>query len=157
MTDANAVTETWISLSDPDYSATELSAIEVVLNRASQSEGHITKAFETSFAAYLGRRHAIAVSGGTIGMLLVLKAAGIGADDEVINSGYSWRQTAHAIAWTGATPVLAEIDYWSQTLSPEKAEAKLTDKTRAILATNVNGHPAAWDQLQTSPPLCVHL
>lgn len=149
MTDANAMTETWISLSDPDYSATELSAIEVVLNRASQSEGHITKAFETSFAAYLGRRHAIAVSGGTIGMLLVLKAAGIGTDDEVISSGYSWRQTAHAIAWAGATPVLAEIDYWSQTLSPEKAEAKITDKTRAILATNVNGHPADWDQLQT--------
>jgi dTDP-4-amino-4,6-dideoxygalactose transaminase len=148
MSDANTMTETWISLSDPDYSATELSAMEVALNRASPSEGHITKAFETSFAAYLGRRHAIAVSSGTIGMLMVLKAAGIGANDEVISAGYSWRQAAHAIAWAGATPVLAEIDYWSQTLSPEKAEAKITDKTRAILATNVNGHPADWEQLQ---------
>lgn len=154
MTDTSAMTETGssietcISLADPDYSATELSAIEVVLNRATQTEGHITKAFENAFAAYLGRRHAIAVSSSTIGMLLTLKAADIGAGDEVITSGYSWRQTAHAISWAGATPVLADIDYWSQTLSPEKAEAKITPKTRAILAINVNGHPADWEKLQ---------
>ena len=159
MADANTMTETtasmedsateaWISLADTDYSANELSAIGVVLKRTTQVDGHISKAFETSFAAYLGRRHAIAVSGGTIGMLLVLKAAGIGNGDEVITSGYSWRQSAHAIAWAGATPVLADIDYWSQTLSPDKAEAKITPKTRAILATNVNGHPADWDKLK---------
>lgn len=141
-------TETWISLADPDYSSRELAAIETVLNRASQIDGHIIKAFETSFAAYIGRRHAIAVSSGTIGVLLALKAAGIGEGDEVITSGYSWRQCAQAIAWVGAKPVLAEIDYWSQTLSPDKAAEKITPKTRAILATNVNGHPADWDKLQ---------
>ena len=143
-TDANA----WISLADPDYSASELAAIETVLSRASQIDGHITKAFEVAFAAYIGRRHAIAVSSGTIGVLLALKAASIGEGDEIITSGYSWRQTAQAISWVGAKPVLAEIDYWSQTLSPEKAADKITSKTRAIIATNVNGHPADWDKLQ---------
>lgn len=141
-------TETWISLADPDYSASELAAIETVLNRASQIDGHITKAFEMAFAAYVGRRHAIAVSSGTIGVLLALKAAGIGDGDEVITSAYSWRQSAQAISWVGARPVLAEIDYWSQTLSPDKAAEKITPKTRAIIATNVNGHPADWDKLQ---------
>ena len=144
----DAGTETWISLTDPDYSASELAAIETVLNRASQIDGHITKAFEIAFAKYIGRHHAIAVSSGTIGVLLALKAAGIGEGDEVITSGYSWRQSAQAIAWAGAKPVLAEIDYWSQTLSPDKALEKITPKTRAILATNVNGHPADWDKLQ---------
>ncbi|HOY69461.1 MAG TPA: DegT/DnrJ/EryC1/StrS family aminotransferase [Methylotenera sp.] len=144
----DAGTETWISLADPDYSASELAAIETVLNRASQIDGHIAKAFEIAFAKYIGRRHAIAVSSGTIGVLLALKAAGIGEGDEVITSGYSWRQCAQAIAWSGAKPVLAEIDYWSQTLSPDKASEKITPKTRAILATNVNGHPADWDKLQ---------
>jgi perosamine synthetase len=147
-TEASDSFETWISLSEPDHSANELSAIKVVLNRTVQTDGAITKAFESAFAAYLGRKHAIAVSGGTVGMLLTLKAAEIGAGDEVITAGYSWRQTAHAITWAGATPVLADIDYWSQTLSAEKAEAKISPKTRAILATNVNGHPADWDHLQ---------
>ena len=148
MTDNQPMIDTWISLSSVSYTAAEISAVKVVLNRSTQTEGHVTKAFENAFAAHLGRRHAIAVSGGTIGMLLTLRTAGIGADDEVITSGYSWRQTAHAISWAGATPVLAEIDYWSQTLSPEKAEAKITPKTRAILAANVNGHPADWDKLR---------
>jgi len=148
MTDNQPMIDTWISLSSVSYTVAEISAVEVVLNRFTQTEGHVTKAFENAFAAYLGRRHAIAVSSGTIGMLLALKAAGIGADDEVITSGYSWRQTAHAISWAGATPVLADIDYWSQTLSPEKAEAKITPKTRAILAANVNGHPVDWDKLR---------
>lgn len=153
MTDENtnsedAGTETWISLADPDYSASELAAIETVLNRASQIDGHITKAFEMAFASYVGRRHAIAVSSGTIGVLLALKVAGIGDGDEVITSAYSWRQSAQAISWVGARPVLAEIDYWSQTLSPDKAADKITPKTRAIIATNVNGHPADWDKLQ---------
>jgi dTDP-4-amino-4,6-dideoxygalactose transaminase len=148
MTTENTNMDTWILLADPDYSASEFAAIETVLNRASQIDGHITKAFEMAFAAYIGRRHAIAVSSGTIGVLLALKAAGIGDGDEVITSAYSWRQSAQAISWLGAKPVLAEIDYWSQTLSPDKAAEKITPKTRAIIATNVNGHPADWDKLQ---------
>jgi dTDP-4-amino-4,6-dideoxygalactose transaminase len=142
------MTDSWISLSDPDYSEAETAAAQAALGRTQQVDGPLTAAFETAFAAYAGRRHAIAVSSGNIGMLLVLKAAGIGPGDEVIAPGYGWRQTAHAIAWAGATPVLAEIDYWSQTLAPEKAEARVTDRTRAIIATNVNGHPADWDKLR---------
>ncbi|MGV3582920.1 MAG: DegT/DnrJ/EryC1/StrS family aminotransferase [Methylophilus sp.] len=142
------MTDTWIPLSAPDYSEAEIAAVQSVLGRSEQVEGPLTNAFEKAFASYLGRRHAIAVSSGTIGMLLTLKAAGIGEGDEVVTSGYSWHQTSHAIAWCGAKPVIADIDYWSQILSPEKAEAKVTEHTRAILATNVNGHPADWDKLR---------
>jgi len=146
MTDSDS--DTWISLSEPDYTAAEAAAAQAAISRSELSGGLLTKAFETAFAAYLGRRHAIAVNSGTIGVLMALKAADIGAGDEVITSGYSWRQAAHAITWAGAKPVLADIDYWSQTLAPEKAEAKITAQTRAILATNVNGHPADWDKLR---------
>jgi perosamine synthetase len=142
------MTDTWIALSNPDYTEVETSAVKSVLARSEQTDGAFTEAFEKSFASYIGRRHAISVSSGTIGTLLVLKAMGIGAGDEVITSGYSWHQAAHAIAWSGAKPVMAEIDYWSQTISPEKAEAKVTEHTRAILACNVNGHPADWDKLR---------
>ncbi|OYY67331.1 MAG: aminotransferase DegT, partial [Rhizobiales bacterium 35-66-30] len=76
------------------------------------------------------------------------KAAGIGPGDEVIASSYSFRETAHAISLAGARPVFADIDYWAGTLAPEKAEAKITPHTRAIIAANTNGHPAAWEGLR---------
>ncbi len=142
------MSETWIPLNAPDYGDAEASAVQAVLARTEQSDGSLTAAFEAAFADYLGRRHAIAVGSSTLATLLVLKAAGIREGDEIIAPPYSWWQTAHAIGWSGAIPVLAEIDYWSQTLAPEKAEAKITDKTCAILATNVNGHPADWSKLR---------
>lgn len=142
------MTDFWIALSEPDYTAAEFSAVQAALDRSQQIGGPLTEAFENAFAASIGRKHAIAVNSGTLGVLLTLKAAGIGASDEVISPGYSWRQTPHAITWAGATPVLAEIDYWSQTLSPDKAEARVTEHTQAILAINVNGHPADWGKLR---------
>ena len=142
------MTDNSITLSDADYGYAEMAAVQATLGRAQQIEGPLTEAFETAFAGYVGRRHAIAVTSGTIGVLLALKAAGIGEGDEVIAPGFSWRQIPHAISWAGAKPVLAEIDYWSQTLSPDKAEAKVTEHTKAILATNVNGHPADWEKLR---------
>jgi len=81
-------------------------------------------------------------------MLLTLKAYGIGSGDEVIASSYSWRETAHAIALTGARPVFAEIDYWAGTISSEKLESKFSKQTAAIVAANSNGHPAPWDELR---------
>ena len=142
------MTDNWIALSQPDYTVAEQSAVQTVLGRSQQSHGPLTEAFESAFAKYLGRRHAIAVSSSNIGLLLTLKAAGIGTGDEVVAPGYGWHQTAHAISWVGAKPVLADIDYWSQTLSPDKAQAKISEHTKAILATNVNGHPADWEKLR---------
>lgn len=112
------------------------------------SNGPLTEQFEAAFAAYLGRNYAVAVPSGTIGLLLSLKACGIAAGDEVIASSYSYRETAHAISLAGARPVFADIDYWSGTLAPQKVDERITPKTRAILAGNSNGHPAAWSELR---------
>ena len=100
------------------------------------------------FARYTGRKHAVAVSSGTAGMLLALKAYGIGAGDEVLAAAYSWRETAHAIALCGATPVFVDIDYWSGVLAPAKLAERITPATKAILAGNTNGHPAPWNALR---------
>jgi len=134
----------WIPLSDPDISLSELDAVSAVLQSPRLSQGPAVEAFESAFAAYLGRNYAVAVSSGTMGLLLCLKAYGIGPGDEVIASPYSWHQIAHAIALAGARPVFADIDYWAGTLAPEKALAKITLDTRAILVGNANGHPAPW-------------
>ncbi|MGZ8251064.1 MAG: DegT/DnrJ/EryC1/StrS family aminotransferase, partial [Methylophilaceae bacterium] len=68
MTDADS--DTWISLSEPDYTAAEAAAAQAAIGRSELSGGLLTKAFEAAFAAYLGRRHAIAVNSGTIGVLM---------------------------------------------------------------------------------------
>jgi hypothetical protein len=139
---------TFLPLSDPDLLQSDLDAVSEVLTSPSLSAGPVVQQFEKEFAAYLSRKHAIAVASGTIGMLLALRARGIGPGDEVIASSHSFRETAHAIALCGARPVFADIDYWTGALAPEKAKAKITERTRAIIAGNTNGHPAPWEPLR---------
>lgn len=140
---------TFIPLSDPDITTDELEAVSAVLQSPQISGGALVENFEAAFATYVGRKHAVAVASGTMGLLLALKAYGIGVGDEVIASAYSWREAAHAVALSGARPVLADIDYWAGTLVPEKAEAAITDKTKAIIAGNTNGHPAPWSEFRS--------
>lgn len=137
-----------ILFSDPDISTAELAAVDAVLRSPNLSDGPQVAAFEAEFAAYLGRRHAVAVASGRIGLLLALRGLGIGPGDEVIASAYGWRETAHAIALAGATPRFVDVDYWSGTLAPDKVAAAVTPATRAILAANTLGHPAAWEPLR---------
>ncbi|UZE50316.1 DegT/DnrJ/EryC1/StrS family aminotransferase [Rhodopseudomonas sp. P2A-2r] len=137
-----------IALSDPDITMAEIEAVDRVMRSAQLSSGPLVEEFEQAFASYLGRRYAIAVPSGTIGLLLALKAHGIGAGQEVIASSYSFRETMHAIAIAGATPAFADVDYWAGTLAPDKVEARVTANTRAIVVSNTNGHPAAWTELR---------
>jgi perosamine synthetase len=140
--------QTSILLSDPDISAAELEAVSAVLQSPQLSGGPVVMEFEAAFAEYTNRKHAVAVSSGTLGMLLALKACGVRPEDEVIASPHSWREAAHAITLLGARPVFADIDYWAGTLAPDKAELRVTPKTRAIIAGNSNGHPAPWSDLR---------
>jgi dTDP-4-amino-4,6-dideoxygalactose transaminase len=137
-----------IRLTDPDISRRELDAVLGVLQSPRLSAGPMVERFEAEFAAALGRTYGIAVSSGTAALLVALRALRIGPGDEVITSPIAWHHVAHAITLVGATPVLADIDYWSCTLAPEKAASKITPSTRAILAGNTNGHPAAWKALR---------
>jgi perosamine synthetase len=132
----------FIPLSDPDITQAELDAVEAALRSPRLSSGPTVEAFEAAFAAYVGRKYAVAVPSGTIGLLIALASYGIGPEHEVIASPYSFRETAHAISLVGARPVFSDIDYWAGTLVPEKVEARITEKTRAIVACNNNGHPA---------------
>lgn len=134
-----------ISLSEPDLSTLESEAVAGLLESTRFGSGVFVEAFEKTFAKYAGRKYAVAVSSGTTALFLLLKSYGIGPGDEVIVSPFSWTQIAHAVALAGAKPVFADIDYWTCTLDPEKAEKKITEKTKALLVGNTNGHPADWD------------
>lgn len=137
-----------IALSTADLGQREAQLIGQVVASGRISHGPMVDAFEAVFADYHGRRYAVAVSSGTAACWLALRVHGIGPGDEVITSAYSWHHVAHAITHVGATPILADIDYWSGSLSPQKVAEKITPQTRAILAGNCNGHPAAWRELK---------
>lgn len=140
--------EGWIALSDPDFSEGDLAAVDAVLRGSTLAGGAIVERFEAAFADYVGRRYAIAVTSGAVGLLLALKAKGIGPGDEVILPAHGYREAQHAALLSGATPIFADIDYWSGTIAPAKVEAKLTPLTKAIIGANANGHPAAWPELR---------
>jgi dTDP-4-amino-4,6-dideoxygalactose transaminase len=145
---ADEADETFIPLSDPDITMAEIEAVDAIMRSPRLSSGPEVEAFETAFAAYVGRKYAVAVPSGTLGLLIALRSYGIGPGQEVITSSYSFRETVHAISIAGARPVFADIDYWAGTIVPEKAEARITANTRAIVASNSNGHPAQWSGLR---------
>lgn len=140
--------EETIRLSDPDISPKELAMVEAVLCSPRLSQGPVVAAFENAFASWVGRQHAVAVSGSTLAVWLCLTAWELKEQDEVITSGHSWHQIARGIALAGMQTVFADVDYWSGTIPPAKALDKITDHTRVIMAGNNNGHPADWKGLR---------
>ena len=137
-----------ISLFEPECGEREIELVNAVLQSTRWGDGPMLEGFEQAFAGWVGRKHAVAVGSGTLGTWIALRAMGIGPGDEVICTSHAWHQVAQAITLAGATPVFADINYWTGSLSPEKAALKITPNTRAILAGNTNGHPAAWEPLR---------
>lgn len=137
-----------IVLSDPDLGNAEVEAIRGALDGENLTWGEATPRFEEAFATRVGRRHAISASGGATGLRMLLDALGVGAGDEIVCSAFSWKDTALAIVSTGATIVFADIDYWSGTLDAARVESRLTDRTKAVVVGNTNGHPAPWQDLE---------
>ena len=94
--------------------------------------------FETHFAAFVGTRFAVGVSNCTDGLQLALRAAGIGAGDEVITVAHTFVATAAAIHHTGATPVLVDVAD-DHNMDMDGLEAVFTPRTRAIIPVHLNG------------------
>ncbi|WP_163377116.1 DegT/DnrJ/EryC1/StrS family aminotransferase [Dietzia sp. Alg238-R159] len=121
----------------------EREAVDRVLRSGLIAQGPEVSAFEREFSSHFSLgRECVAVNSGTSGLHLGLLACGIGPGDEVIVPSFTFAATANSVALTGATPVFADIDPDSFCLSPEAAEAAITDRTRAIMPVHLYGHPA---------------
>ena len=103
--------------------------------------------FETAFARYCGRRHAVSLPSCTAGLHLALMALGVGPGDEVIVPDATWIASVAPVSYVGATPVFADIDRDSWCLSPEAFEAAITPRTRAAIVVNLYGAMPDWDAL----------
>lgn len=103
--------------------------------------------FEQSMAAYTGSNYAVGVANATDGLQMVLMAGGIKAGDEVIFCSHTMVATASAIHFTGATPVPVDAGQ-DLLIDPDAIEPAITQKTRAIVVTQLNGRTANMDKIQ---------
>ncbi|MGI8413574.1 MAG: DegT/DnrJ/EryC1/StrS family aminotransferase [Solirubrobacteraceae bacterium] len=131
-----------IPLARPVIGAREEELVLEVLRSGRLSLGPRLAEFEQAFAARVGAVHASAVSSGTAGLHLALRAVGVQAGSEVVTSPFSFVASANAVLYEGARPVFADIDPVTLNLSLPAAAAALTDRTAALLPVHIFGYPA---------------
>lgn len=110
------------------------------------TNGPTVRRFEQECAERLGVAHCVAVASCTAGLMLVLKTSGL--EGEIVVPSFTFAATAHAAVWNGLTPVFADIDGSTLTLSATGAARVITDRTSAILATHLYGAPCDTDALE---------
>ncbi|MFE5406184.1 DegT/DnrJ/EryC1/StrS family aminotransferase [Streptomyces sp. NPDC056580] len=134
----------------PQSDQTELGALAGVL--ASRRWGGIHsgsqgEAFERALGEYLDVPHVAVVSSGTAGLMIALRALGVQADDEVVVPAMTYVASATAVSVLGGVPVFADIDPDTHTIDPSSVKAAISEKTKAIIAVHLGGHPADMDHL----------
>lgn len=109
--------------------------------------GKWNTALEQELSKYLGVKHAIAVSNGTVALHVALKALGVGPGDEVVTTPFTFAASATAILHANAIPVFADIDRETLNISPAYIEEVITDRTKAIVVVHLAGYPAEMDEI----------
>jgi dTDP-4-amino-4,6-dideoxygalactose transaminase len=124
-----------------------LNALEEVCESTSFAQGRATSEFEEDFAAYCGVDHCVSLNSGTSALHLALRCLDVGPGDEVVTASMTFIATAWAITYAGATPVFVDIDPIRRTLNPDKLEAAITSRTKAIIPVHLYGMPAEMDRI----------
>ena len=140
-------TATRINLSAPWIDERDEELVLEVLRSGWLSLGPVGPRFESLLADAVGAPHCAAVSSGTAGLHLCMRLADVGPGDEVITSPYSFVASANCAIYEGALPVFADIDPHTYNLDPAAVEAAITPKTKAIVAVDIFGYPAEYDEL----------
>lgn len=131
----------------PEVGPEEEQAVLDVVRSRRWGRGPKVEAFEAQLAQLQTARYAVAVSAGTTALELAYKAVGVGYGDEVIMSPYTFIATPSAAVAFGAVPVFVDIEPDTYQIDPEKIEAAITPRTRAIVAVHVAGGPADMDRI----------
>ena len=131
----------------PDISPAAVEQVTESLMSGWITTGPKVRQFEAAFAAKVGAKHAIAVNSCTAAMHLALEAIGLGPDDEVITTPYTFAATAEVIRYFGAKPVLVDVMPDTLNIDPAGLPAAITPRTRAIIPVHIAGLAADMDEI----------
>ena len=137
-----------IPIMEPSLSGNEMEYVtECIKTNWISSQGAYVRKFESVFGAYCGYPHALAVSNGTVALHLALVALGIGPGDEVLVPDLTFAASINAVLYTGATPVIVDVDRTTWTIDVRQIEALITPRTRAVMPVHLYGHPCHMDEI----------
>ena len=126
----------------------DIQAVEEVLRSEWLTTGPMVSSFEKAFAQEVGAEHAVAVSSGTAALQAAMYALEIESGDEVIIPAITFVATANCVVYQGGIPVFVDIDSETLLIDPGQVEAKITSRTKAIIAMDYGGHPCDYEGLR---------
>ncbi len=126
----------------------DIAAVVEVLRSAWLTTGPKVAEFERAFADCVGAKEAVAVSNGTAALHAAIFALGIGPGDEVVVPTMTFAASANCVVFQGGTPVFADVDPESLLLDPAQLEARITPRTKAVVAVDYTGQPCDYDALR---------
>jgi dTDP-4-amino-4,6-dideoxygalactose transaminase len=138
-----------ISIADPDIGPEEHRRVHDVLESGRLADGPTVRSFESEFASFCGVDHGVATSNGTTALETAIRAVGLGEDDTIVTSPFSFIASANAIQLAGPSVAFADIDPETYNLDPEAVRTVLDDReVDAILAVHLYGLPAPMGRLR---------
>lgn len=139
---------TYLPYAQPWTDDSDVSAVTDVLRSTWLTTGPMVETFEERFAKYVDTWFAVAVSSGTAALHAAVFAAGVGPGDEVITTPLTFAASANCVLYQGGRPVFADVKPDTLNIDPQKAEDRITPKTRAILAVDYTGLPCDLSELR---------
>ena len=131
-----------LAIAQPQLNGKELDyLLDAFLSTWISSTGKYVTQFEKEFSDYCGTKYGVATSNGTTALHLALVVLGIGEGDEVIIPDITFAATINSVLYTGATPVIVDIEADSWCIDPDEIEKAITEKTKAIIPVHIYGQP----------------
>ena len=144
---AGNVSSLLLPMSMPDITTKEIQSVIRVMQSRNLSIGSQTVMLENLIAAECKTNHAVAVVNGTSALHMCVVAAGIKQGDEVITTPFSFISSSNCILFERATPVFVDIEPVTMGIAPDRIEAAITERTRAIIVVHVFGQPSDMDPI----------
>jgi len=131
----------------PPIDDTDRQMVLASLDGEVHTYGPNSKAFQDEFAAWNGNAHSILTNSGTAALHMCVVACGVGAGDHVLVTAYSWSSSATCIIHHNAIPIFVDIDFDTINIDPDKIEAAVTPRTKAIVVVHLHGLAVDMDKV----------
>lgn len=132
-----------------EFSGDEADSVALAIKNECVSQGKLTEKFENEIGDYLGSDHVIAVSSGSVALLVALMALGVEHQDEIILADRTWIATAHAVNLLHAQVVPIDVEPIRPVMDVDKLEKLISKKTKVIIPVHMNGRSTDMDSINS--------